>query len=382
MSRQLAAAPHAAHVAFASAAQGPAPHHRAEPPRWGAAPPGAALSPRAEGPFHWDPLQATRVALFPILHDDLWEQHKKVQRNHWVVENVDLSHDRFDWERRMKPAERAFIKVFLAWFSRGDAEVLDLVDEIAPHVEHVDEARLYLNEQRAQEGVHIEAYNKQIEALGLPAAEVAAIQRAFLDDPHVRALADWAQQWKAPGVPIGELLVADAFVEGGFFQSAFAVLRWLRERNLLPGITEYNEYIIRDEGDHTESIGRLVARLAPAARPSTARIHEIARSGAAVAAAFATHSLPALDAPGDAGLGLVGMNRALLAQSIEHQFDAVCGVLGEPPLFGAPNPFPFMEKAALIEVHKGNFFEVRTHAYSGLKSGALAFCVRGDPVRR
>lgn len=368
MSRQFAAL-HAAHATSA-------------PARWAGAPPAAALNPRAEGPFRWDPRQADRVALFPILHDDLWEMHKTLQQNHWVAENVDLTHDRPDWVGRMTPAEHAFIKVFLAWFSRGDAEVLDLVDVIAPHVEHVDEARLYLNEQRAQEGVHIEAYNKQIEALGLPAGEVAAIQRAFLDDPHVRALVAWAQAWKAPGVPIGELLVADAFVEGGFFQGAFAVLRWLRERNLLPGITEYNEYILRDEGDHTEGIGRLVARLAPAARPSTARIHEIGRSGAAVAIAFATHSLPAIDAPGDAGLGLIGMNRALLAQSIERQFDVVCGVLDEPPIFDTPNPFPFMEKAALIEVHKSNFFERRAHGYSGPTAGALRFRVRTDPVRR
>jgi ribonucleotide reductase beta subunit family protein with ferritin-like domain len=341
--------------------------------------------------FRWHPAQAGRRSLQPILHDELWKQYKTLQGLHWVPEEVDLTRDKADWAR-LAPREQHFVKGFLAFFSRADFDVVDLLDKIDPHVRGVHEASMYLAEQRAQEHVHAEAYDLQIQGLGLPADEISALRSAFQTNPAVAALHQWIQGWLGAEVPLGETLVADAFTEGLLFQGAFAALQWLRERNLLPGVTMYNSFIARDEGVHTLTVCALIARLGARARPTPARIHQICESAVDQAVSFVSHVVPVEAPPHPAtpntaadgrGPALIGLTRPLLVQYLKFQADCVLTAMGEPELYGVENPFPFMDQLSLNRLAKTNFFEHRHLGYrelAGASADALVFTLRDDPV--
>lgn len=341
-------------------------------------------------PFRWHPAQKERHALQPILHDELWKQYKTLQGLHWVPEEVDLTRDKADWAR-LTPREQHFVKGFLAFFSRADFDVVDLLDKIEPFVRGVHEASMYLAEQRAQEHVHAEAYDLQIQGLGLPADDISALRSAFQTNPAVAALHQWIQSWLDADIPLGETLVADAFTEGLLFQGAFAALQWLRERNLLPGITMYNSFIARDEGVHTLTVCAFIARLADPARPTQARIHQICSSAVDQAVSFVSHVVPVDSAhpspPGAAaggrGPALIGLTRPLLVQYLKFQADCVLAAMGAPELYGVENPFPFMDQLSLNRLTKTNFFEHRHLGYrelAGASADVLEFALREDPV--
>ncbi len=341
--------------------------------------------------FRWHPAQKGRHSLQPILHDELWKQYKTLQGLHWVPEEVDLTRDKADWVR-LTPREQHFVKGFLAFFSRADFDVVDLLDKIDPFVRGVHEAQMYLAEQRAQEHVHAEAYDLQIQGLGLSADEISALRSAFQTNPAVAALHRWIQGWLDAEVPLGETLVADAFTEGLLFQGAFAALQWLRERNLLPGVTMYNSFIARDEGVHTLTVCAFIARLTDRERPTPARIHQICESAVDQAVSFVSHVVPVDPAaPNTAadsllpsrGPALIGLTRPLLVQYLKFQADCVLGAMGAPELYGVENPFPFMDQLSLNRLTKTNFFEYRHLGYrelAGASTRALEFALREDPV--
>ena len=44
---------------------------------------------------------ADRFVLFPIEHDDIWQFYKKAEASFWTAEEIDLSQDLKDWEKRI-----------------------------------------------------------------------------------------------------------------------------------------------------------------------------------------------------------------------------------------------------------------------------------------
>ena len=38
-----------------------------------------------------------RFSLFPIKHNDIWQQYKKAEASFWTAEEIDLSADMRDW---------------------------------------------------------------------------------------------------------------------------------------------------------------------------------------------------------------------------------------------------------------------------------------------
>lgn len=302
--------------------------------------------------FTWAPGERERMSLFPIRHSDVWAFRKQLEALNWTAQEVDLSQDRRDWETRMSEPERAFIRHQLAFFSRFDIDVLGNIDELTNDVDCL-EAKFVYAAQAHQECVHAEAYSLQASAL-LEGDELTRVLNAVTNSPVIARMRDWALRHFAPGLPVGERLAAAAYVEGGFFNSSFASLQWLRERNLLPGVVAYNEFILRDEGVHW-LFTCLLLRQRVRVRPSPAFIAGMLAEVVALIDAFIEESLPE---------PLLGINATLLRQYIRFQLDNVTAEMGYPELvMGDSNPFPFMDKLTLQGVMKTNFFEHQSTAY-------------------
>jgi ribonucleoside-diphosphate reductase subunit M2 len=151
--------------------------------------------------------------------------------------------------------------------------------------------------------------------------------------------------------------VGFACVEGIFFSGAFCSIFWLKKRGLLPGLTFSNELISRDEGLHTQFAVSLFHTLEN--KVSVETIHQIIKHAVELEKEFICDALPC---------SLIGMNSKMMSQYIEFVADRLAVQLGAPKIFGAHNPFDFMDLISLEG--KTNFFEKKVSDYSRVSSNA------------
>src|SRR5690348_15975710 len=64
-----------------------------------------------------------RFVLFPINHQAVWNMYKKAEASFWTTEEIDLSADMNDWNKRLYADEKHFISHVLAFFAASDGIV-------------------------------------------------------------------------------------------------------------------------------------------------------------------------------------------------------------------------------------------------------------------
>merc|ERR1711985_46831 len=273
----------------------------------------------------------------------------------WTAEEIDLSQDMRDWDGLTKD-EQHFIKHVLAFFAASDGIVLEnLASQFSTEVQ-LPEARAFYGFQMAMENIHSETYSLLIEQYIREPLEKEKIFDAIHTMPAVREKAEWAVQWMQKDNSFAERVVAFAAVEGILFSGSFCAIYWLKKRGLMPGLTFSNELISRDEGLHAEFATVLYGMLQR--RLPEDVVAEIVRGAVAVERRFICDAL---------SCDLIGMNNELMTRYIEFVADRLLTALGHPKLFGASNPFDWMELISLQG--KTNFFEKRVGEYQ--KAGVM-----------
>ncbi|KAH7083898.1 ribonucleoside-diphosphate reductase-like protein subunit M2 [Paraphoma chrysanthemicola] len=299
-----------------------------------------------------------RFVLFPIKYHDVWQMYKKAEASFWTAEEIDLSKDLHDWNKRLNDDERFFISHVLAFFAASDGIVNEnLVERFSGEVQ-IPEARCFYGFQIMMENVHSETYSLLIDTYISEPKQRAYLFNAIDNIPCIRKKADWALKWISDkNSTFANRLVAFAAVEGIFFSGSFASIFWLKKRGLMPGLTFSNELISRDEGMHTDFACLLFSLLNT--RPSKDAVQAIITEAVAIEKEFLTDALPC---------ALLGMNSALMCQYIEFVADRLLLSLGNNKYYNATNPFDFMENISLAG--KTNFFEKRVGDYQ--KAGVMA----------
>lgn len=300
-----------------------------------------------------------RYTLFPIQDKDVWENYKKQVQCFWTVEEIDLGQDRNDWEQKLTDDERHFIKYVLAFFAGTDAIVaLNLLENFSQEVPLL-EAQIAYMFQATMEGIHSEMYSLMIDTYIKDAAEKDRLFNSIVTVPSVGKKMAWAEKWSLadgndgePKASFARRLVAFVIVEGLFFSGAFCAIYWMKQRNLLPGLTKSNEFISRDEGMHTEFGCLMYSRLPDDEKLPQEEVHAIFRDAVEVEKEFINESIPCR---------MVGMNADLMASYIEYVADILLASLTYQPIFGSRNPFSFMDLIGMSG--RSNFFEERPSQY-------------------
>ena len=308
-----------------------------------------------------DPVLApstSRFTTFPIRYPDLWALYKKAIGSFWTVEEIDLAADLKDWER-LNANEQHFIKHVLAFFAASDGIVMENIDLNFSKDVQIPEARSFYAYQSFNESIHSETYSLMIDKLVKDPAEKADLFRAIETVPSVKKKAEWALRWLSNDAPFHQRLVAFACVEGIFFSGSFCAIFWLKKRGLMPGLSFSNELISRDEGLHQEFAVTLYSHLKEKTGSET--IRSIVQSACEVESQFITEALPCQ---------LIGMNAEEMRQYIQFVADRLLSQFGEKPMYGAKNPFDWMENISLEG--KTNFFEKRVGDYSKFMPGEEA----------
>lgn len=298
----------------------------------------------------------SRLHLFPIKYDDVWQMYKKAVASFWTTEEVDLSKDLKDWVG-LKPQEQHFIKHVLAFFAASDGIVnANLIERFSDEVQII-EAKYFYKCQVAMENIHSEMYSLLIDTYVDNETEKRFLFNAIENLPCVKKKADWALKWIRDDVAtFAERIIAFAAVEGIFFSGSFASIFWLKKRGLMPGLAFSNELISRDEGLHTDFACLMYRHLVN--KPSVERIYEIIKDAVKIEQEFLTDAL---------SVDLIGMNSRLMAQYIEYVADRLLVELMCPKAYNSENPFDFMENISLNG--KTNFFEKKVGEYQ--KAGVI-----------
>lgn len=207
------------------------------------------------------------------------------------------------------------------------------------------------------ENIHSETYSLLIEQYIREPAERHDVFNAINTMPPVQDKAKWVVQWMNKENSFAERIVAFAAVEGILFSGSFCAIYWLKKRGLMPGLTFSNELISRDEGLHAEFACLLYGMLQKKLPEDV--VHNIVRGAVEVERHFICEAL---------SCDLIGMNSDLMTRYIEFVADRLLTALGHSKLFGATNPFDWMELISLQG--KTNFFEKRVGEYQ--KAGVMA----------
>ena len=292
-----------------------------------------------------------RFVMFPLQYGDIWDLYKKQVDCFWRAEEVDLSKDLTDWER-LKPQEKKFISMVLAFFAASDGIVLENLALRFMGDVQIAEARSFYGFQIAMENIHSEMYSLLIDTYIKDSVEKDRLFHATSNFPCIAKKADWAKKWiEDKRSSFSSRLVAFAAIEGIFFSSSFASIYWIKKRGVMPGLTFSNELISRDEALHTEFAIMLYKKMQN--KLPKKRIYEIIKEAVEIEKEFITEAIPCR---------MIGMNTTLMTQYIEFVADRLCVQLGYEKIYNSQNPFDFME---LISVEsKVNFFERTNSEYA------------------
>lgn len=297
-----------------------------------------------------------RFVLFPIKDHAIWDMYKKAMASFWTAEEIDLYSDLKDWEN-LNDQERHYISHILAFFSASDGIVNENLALRFYNDVQSPEARSFYGFQIAMENIHAETYGLLIDTYIKDEKQKQYLFHAIDNIPCIKKKADWALRWIYSNDNFAERLVAFAAIEGIFFSGSFCSIFWLKKRGLMPGLTFSNELISRDEGLHTD-FACLLYRDHIVNKPSQERIEALIREAVELEQEFITDALP---------VSLIGMNADMMKEYIRFVADRLMRTLGYGDIYGAKNPFDWME---LISMQgKTNFFEKRVAEYQ--KAGVM-----------
>jgi ribonucleotide reductase beta subunit family protein with ferritin-like domain len=303
-----------------------------------------------------------RYCLFPIKYHDIFDEYKTQQKSLWIPEEISMDKDREDFEKLVKdtlpPDEiemgkniQTFVKNVLGFFATSDGVVLvNIMDNFSKEVK-IMEAQCAYQVQGCIETIHSEVYSRLIDEIISDNDEKLKLYNAVNTMPCIESKTKWALIWANSKTPFAQRLVAFAVVEGIFFSGSFCAIYWLKQKNIMPGLTQSNEFIARDEALHCRLALLLYRRYIVNKLPQTL-LHKIVMDAVTIEKEFIIETLQCK---------LIGMNSDLMSQYIEFVADILIESFGCEKIYHSTNPFSFMDNINLVL--KSNFFETRVTTY-------------------
>lgn len=320
------------------------------------------------------------LTLRPMRYPHLYERYRAAIRNTWTVEEVDFADDLVDLARRLLPAEKRLVRRLVAFFATGDSIVANnLVLNLYRHL-NAPEARLYLSRQLFEEALHVQFYLTLLDTYLPDEAERAEAFAAIEHIPSIRRKAEFCFRWIDSLAAIDRvdsaqqrralllnLVCFAACIEGLFFFAAFAYVYFLRSKGMLNGLAAGTNWVFRDESAHMSFAFDVIDTIR-SEEPElfdddfAIQVRAMLTEAVDAEAAFAEDML----AEGVPGLSVADTRRYL-----HYVADQRLVRLGLPKVFGAANPFAFMELQDVSEL--ANFFERTVSAYQVGVDGSVAF---------
>jgi ribonucleoside-diphosphate reductase beta chain len=242
------------------------------------------------------------------------------------------------------------------------------------------EARMYLSRQLYEEALHVQFYLTLLDTYIPDVKEREEAFAAVENIPSIRKKAEFCMKWIDSIQDLDRLeskedrkrfllnlICFAACIEGMFFFAAFAYVYFLRSKGLLHGLAAGTNWVFRDESAHMKFALEVV---------DTVRSEEPELFDAAMTRDIATMLDEAVEcemqfAEDILSGGVAGLSTGDMRQYLEFIADQRLAMLGLPKVYGAKNPFGFMDLQDVQEL--ANFFERRVSAYQVAVAGDVSF---------
>ena len=318
--------------------------------------------------------------LIPFKYDWAWQKYLDGSANHWMPEEIPMHDDIKVWNdpKALTEDERKIVEVNLGFFSTADSLVANnLVLAVYKHITN-PECRQYLLRQAFEEAIHTHAYTYCVQSLGLDEGKIFNMYREI---PAVATKAEWALPFtQSLGDPtfrtgtkennqrlLRDLIAFYVVFEGIFFYVGFTQILSMGRRNLLTGVAQQFQYILRDESMHM-NFGIDVINQIKAENPELwseqfqSEMIDLIKKGVDLETRYAYDTMPK---------PILGMNSKIFEEYIKFIANRRFIQIGLPEQYpGATNPFEWMSEIMDLKKEK-NFFETRVTEYK--TGGQLKF---------
>lgn len=349
-----------------------------------------------------------RNTLFPIVFKSLYDLYKTQVQAVWTSDELDFSQDIADLNKMTEP-ERHLVLQILAFFAQSDSIVNENLAIRFMQDVNIPEAIQFYSFQIGIEAIHSETYAEMINTYIPDDEEKWKLFNAVNNFPTIAKKAEWMKKWIKSQDSFSKRLLAFALVEGVFFSGSFCAIYWLKDKGKMPGLSNANDFIARDEGIHwtfaaalykeltqldgqmkkktftvnarlmeleDAEIGKMMKEIHYIKKTMSKdefkpikeeEVHQIVKEAVAIEKEFVTECLP---------VKLLGINSDLMCQYIEYVADMVVQSFGFAKIFNSKQPFDFMIKNDIRG--KTNFFEGRATEYKTAKREHVKFDTIND----
>ena len=314
--------------------------------------------------------------LMPLKYHWAWEHYLNGCANHWMPTEVGMTKDIETWRSsKLSEGERFVIMRNLGFFATAESLVANnIVLAIFKHVTNA-ECRQYLLRQAFEEAVHSHTFLYIVESLGLNESEVfnmyhevpAIAKKDQLEMELTSEILDpdfTTDTFEGAQAFLKNLIGYYLIMEGLFFYTGFVMVLSFHRRNMMTGIGEQFQYILRDETIHLnfgiDLINGIKQENPDLWTPEFQQlIIDRMKYAAELEIEYAKDCLPT---------GILGLNGELFREYVQHIADRRLERIGLPAQYGSSNPFPWMSETMDLSKEK-NFFETRVTEYQS--SGSL-----------
>lgn len=282
------------------------------------------------------------------------------ERAHWGEWEAKLQQDVEQWKRGdISPDEKQFISSVLRLFTQSDVAVgSDYYDNLIPAIRN-NEARNMLGSFAGREGVHQRAYALLNDTLGFG----EEFYTEFLKFKAMRDKMDWMLEMDNSTISaLAESIAKQVLAEGVCLFSSFAMLLNFSKRGLLMGMSDVNQWSVRDESIHVAGLGELF-RILCAENPQMVTdefkrsIYQTARDCIELEDEFIAEVYRAV--PNGVGETTEDSSKQYIRSVCDYRMVQ----LGFKPEYNVDNPYGWMDwitSSSAIE----NFFETNSVGYS------------------
>jgi len=290
---------------------------------------------------------------------DAWDSHEKM---HWLPDEVSLAKDCQDWNLRLSDQEKNLLSQIFRFFTQADIDVAGgYLHTYMPLFAHKPEISMMLAGFAAREAIHIAAYSRLIDTVGMPDSIYNSFYKyKVMTDKH-DYLETFGNTEKSLKDIAKSLAVYSAFTEGLQLFSSFAILMNFTRFGKMKGMGQLITWSVKDEGVHVHFMIKLFKtfiRENPEIWVDDFKkeLYDICRKMVELEDAF-------IDLAFEQG-GIEGLTPEEVKKYIRYIADRRLLELGLKTHYKVKkNPLPWMEDI-LNTVEHANFFESSSTEYS------------------
>ena len=309
--------------------------------------------------------------ILPMTYHWAREHYKNGVANNWVPEEISMQKDVEQWKDSaiIDDDMRKLIMWNLGFFSTAESLTANnIVLAVYNHVTN-PECRQYLLRQAFEEAIHTDTFIYCCDTLGLDPDEIYNMYNTI---PSIKEKDDFVidmtksifdPSFKTDSTEKMRLFIHDligyyVIMEGIFFYAGFAMILALKRQNIMIGVGEQFEFIMRDESIHL-AFGCDLINTIKKENPEIwseefqKEIVDLIKKSVELEKKYSFDACPK---------GLLGINASQFADYVEYIADRRLERIGLEKQYGKENPFPWMSQSTDLAKEK-NFFETRVTEY-------------------